>query len=226
MKRSSMLGMLSVLAVGLVFTLPTSEVGADMPPPFTCHTDQLPSPCATYVSGDQEFITSFMGGYVRIKTINHGDFAGMVPGSRPPTELWDTQDEYFTSDVQFDLSIDGEAFAPIEVLDVPVHTWIELFEINGSTRSFNAELVALDIDLGSGILMRIDPYELSGGQTDVTDLGGGLWGISSFFDVFMELSIDNGVVWNDADGAHPLVGVPAPGAMYMTFRSGTLRASL
>jgi hypothetical protein len=39
----------------------------------------------------------------------------------------------------------------------------------------------------------------STGLTDITDLGGGLYHIDSFFDVFTELSIDGGSSWIPSD---------------------------
>ena len=43
---------------------------------------------------------------------------------------------------------------------------------------------------GPPILIREDPAQASVGQTTITDLGGGLYHIDSFFDVFTELSVD------------------------------------
>jgi hypothetical protein len=45
---------------------------------------------------------------------------------------------------------------------------------------------------GSNIQIRESPTLQSLGATTITDLGGGLWEIDSFFDVFTELSVDGG----------------------------------
>ena len=60
------------------------------------------------------------------------------------------------------------------------------------------------------ILIRQDPSRPSTGQTDITDLGGGLYHIDSFFDVFTELSPDGGGTWIPSDYATHMVLVPIP----------------
>ena len=60
------------------------------------------------------------------------------------------------------------------------------------------------------ILIREDPYRASTGQTDITDLGGGLYHIDSFFDVFTELSVDGGMTWIASDSSTRMYLVPEP----------------
>ena len=50
------------------------------------------------------------------------------------------------------------------------------------------------------------------GKTSITDLGGGLYKIDSFFDVFTELSIDGGATWTPSVGppVHFELGGPVP----------------
>ena len=58
------------------------------------------------------------------------------------------------------------------------------------------------------ILVRQDPNRPSTGMTDITDLGGGLYHIDSFFDVFTELSVDGGTRWIPSDGSTHMFLVP------------------
>jgi hypothetical protein len=60
------------------------------------------------------------------------------------------------------------------------------------------------------------------GKTSVTDIGGGMYHIDSFFDVFTELSLDGGASWipsnMGSDGqSHPtrvyLGGIPEPASI-------------
>src|SRR5438477_10706248 len=44
-------------------------------------------------------------------------------------------------------------------------------------------------------MIRESPTLASTGQTTITDIGGGLYHIDSFFDVFTELSLDDGQSW-------------------------------
>lgn len=62
----------------------------------------------------------------------------------------------------------------------------------------------------SGILIRESPTKASNGTTEVEDIGGGLFSISSFFDVFTELSLDGGQSWIPSNGATRLELLPAP----------------
>ena len=86
--------------------------------------------------------------------------------------------------------------------------------------TFNTEMLKLDLS-GPGFMIRESPTLASTGKTTVTDIGGGLYKIDSFFDVFTELSIDGGRTWmpgHDADG-RPLAGhvtleaVPEPSTL-------------
>lgn len=211
MKKSLSSELVKTATACLVLCTAASAARADLPT-VLCHTDQLPTPCASYSSPDATFITSFLAGHVRFRTVNHGDFAGVAPGTRPPTVLGVVQDEFFTGTVRFELSIAQGPFNPVSVDNVPAHTSIELIDITGPTRTFDAELVSLGlIDLGGGRLLRENPVLRSDGITTITDVGGGMYEISSFFDIFMELSPDGGANWFDADGSHP-VRIPAPGA--------------
>ena len=84
-------------------------------------------------------------------------------------------------------------------------------KIGNVTGTFQTEMLALDlvgVSPGGPFMIRESPTLASLGQTTITDIGGGLYKIDSFFDVFTELSIDNGHTWmpsHDAAGA-PLAG--------------------
>jgi len=81
-----------------------------------------------------------------------------------------------------------------------------------TTGTFDAEIVSMDLSGNAGeftIMLREDPVRASVGSTAITDLGGGLYQIDSFFDVFTELSIDGGQVWYPASNSGHLTLVPA-----------------
>ena len=80
------------------------------------------------------------------------------------------------------------------------------------TGTFQTEMLQLDLQGGGlppGVMIRESPTLQSLGQTKITDIGGGLYKIDSFFDVFTELSIDGGQTW--MPGSNTVGGPPAPG---------------
>ena len=84
------------------------------------------------------------------------------------------------------------------------------------TGTFQTEMLSLNLQGGSlppGVLIRESPTLQSTGQTTITAIGGGLYQIDSFFDVFTELSIDGGQSWmpsTTGPGHVTLTGVPEP----------------
>jgi hypothetical protein len=68
-----------------------------------------------------------------------------------------------------------------------------------------------DIEGSPGtVLIRESPTLASVGQTDILDLGGGLYHIDSFFDVFTELSVDGGQTWIAAGESVRITLIPEP----------------
>jgi hypothetical protein len=95
-----------------------------------------------------------------------------------------------------------------------------------TTGVFDTEIVSMSLSGNTplGVIMiREDPTQASTGITAITDLGGGLYHIDSFFDVFTELSIDGGASWIASDYATrmELRAIPLPGAVWL-FGSGLL----
>jgi hypothetical protein len=106
-----------------------------------------------------------------------------------------TSTEAFNSTVSFDLSVNGGALQHITTSGVPVSVNVTFAGTVASTTTYNTEMTQLDINLGGGVLVRESPTLASTGQTTVTDNGGGHFHIDSFFDIFTELSLDNGATW-------------------------------
>jgi hypothetical protein len=64
--------------------------------------------------------------------------------------------------------------------------------------------------LPGGAMIRIDPVNPSTGITTVTPVGGGMFMMNSFFDIFTDLSLDGGQTWTPANGPAHEVLVPSP----------------
>jgi len=75
---------------------------------------------------------------------------------------------------------------------------------DGTTRSCNTEMLQLDISGGTlptGTMIRESPSKASLGRTSLRSIGGGQFQISSFFDIFTELSLDGGQTWTPREPA-------------------------
>ena len=81
-------------------------------------------------------------------------------------------------------------------------------ESGPTSGTFNTEMTQLDLSGTSAnplvpfLKLRESPTSASTGQTTITPAGGGEFRVSSFFDIFTELSIDGGNTWtpNSAPG--------------------------
>ena len=113
-----------------------------------------------------------------------------------------------------------------------------LFDLNGDgvinladqgTRLFDTEMVSLDLVGAPFFEIRESPTKQSLGQSLVINQPGGKFGVSSFFDIFTELSLDGGATWQPASGALSVgsVGsVPEPSTLVLAavaFVGGALR---
>ncbi len=91
---------------------------------------------------------------------------------------------------------------------------IALSKIGNVTGTFSTEMLSLDITgvvpMGGLYRIRESPTLASLGQTTVTDIGGGLFRIDSFYDVFTELSLDGGATWSPSLGSNRLELNPVP----------------
>lgn len=75
-----------------------------------------------------------------------------------------------------------------------------------------------------GVMLRESPTLLSTGQTRITELPDGRFAIESFFDIFTEISVDNGRSWLPASGSVRVELVPTPGVAAL-LGLGALRAA-
>lgn len=79
--------------------------------------------------------------------------------------------------------------------------------------TFATEIVSMNLSGNAGgmpVLIRESPSMSSVGEHTITDLGGGLYHIDSFFDVFTELSVDGGATWIPSSGPVHMELVPQP----------------
>jgi len=188
--------------------------GVDQPTP------DLP-PDGVYLSPD-DVHAMYSGPDLEIvlSAIQHQPFAGASrqPGPGPADET-----ELFESSLHGQGACTGLACAglgippgfPVE-MNGPVQT-VVYDRLTSLTGTFQTEIVAMSLTGTGGIMIRESPTLPSTGQTTITDIGGGLYHIDSFFDVFTELSLDGGTNWipNSGGPTHVVLGIPEPASVVL-----------
>jgi hypothetical protein len=127
-----------------------------------------------------------------LTNIEHRPFSPVLRDNNGVDEF-----EQFNSQLVGQISLDGGPFQPIQATG-PVQTEV-LGKVGNVAGTFQTEMLSMTLNAGP-IMIRESPTLASLGQTSITDLGGGLYQIDSFFDVFTELSMDGGNTWLPADG--------------------------
>ena len=179
---------LSVMLLALAQPVRAAVItNSDCLPPLGSHSKYL---------ADFHLHFNFFGIPVDLTNVVHSAFTDCMS---PP--LAGSQLESFGSTVAFDASING---GPPNTFTAPaaVQVAVAFNHQTGNTRFFDTEMLQLDISGGTlpaGVLIRESPTLQSIGQTTIEDLGGGVFKIDSFFDVFTELSLDNGNNFVPAD---------------------------
>ena len=120
-------------------------------------------------------------------------------------------DEIETFNSVFTAKEIGQGLGPITLTGpVQVRTTNRMLSTAGL---FDTEIVSMSLSGSVGpvpIIVRQDPARPSLGLTDIGDIGGGLYHIDSFFDVFTELSVDGGASWVPSDYSTRMTLVPEP----------------
>jgi hypothetical protein len=123
-------------------------------------------------------------------------------------------------DIFFDLQLEENLYTPTSPGQIEFS--ITCISDEGDTRTFNNELLRVGTNEGGfelfitdDIILRESPTIASTGQTVITDVGGGMYQIDSFFDVFTELSIDGGQTWTPGDQPMQLVLYPEPATVLL-----------
>jgi hypothetical protein len=126
---------------------------------------------------------------------------------------------------EFDSVVEGTFDDGSGPLPVTMSGPVKILTQNGGsstnkTGTFQTEILSMDLsgDVGGvSIEIRESPVKASPGKVRVKDIGGGLFQIDSFFDVFVELSVDGGPFQPQTNEASrmELMPVPEPGRLLM-----------
>jgi hypothetical protein len=160
-------------------------------------TNALPPANGLYFSPAQGFATYANG--IIIRDIRHRRFA---QGFRPP-DPGTTNVNRCDSQVAMEVSMDGGLSFASLIAPASVSVSIQASSNPGLSQAFDTEMLQLDIPGGTlpaGMRLRESPTRQSKGKTTVRAVPGGYM-ISSFFDIFTEVSLDGGQTWSPAQGA-------------------------
>jgi hypothetical protein len=189
-------------ALSLLATLACSQSGGDpIGPGVQVGQQSLPAADAAYHGTVPH---RFLGGSAVLTCSSHGEFTGAVaPPAAPGATV--TSDYFATFNGQLVLAPPVVAASVTYPLSLRAHMVerITLAGTQGSVRTFDTELVAFELG-GSATpaaMVRESPARASSGRTTITTLAGGQFRIESYYDVWLEISLDGGKTWHPADKA-------------------------
>lgn len=139
------------------------------------------------------------GGIVDLQDPIHYDLQNCFP---PPASIGDSTTHTFWSTAMATIHVTG---GPTFVMNSPALVTVKVLFINetGNVRTFSNEMIQLDIsggNLPAGTMIHQSPVHPSTGITTIEDLGTS-YTVSSYFDIWTELSFDTGATWIPADTA-------------------------
>ena len=172
-----------------------------------------------------ENTTTYSGGHTLNGLSLHGyspepSTSGLASPPDDGSDLPFSANSFF--DVFVDINLDGTWYHANGVGEEHISV---NFDLLPDDTIFNTEMLQLDIsggNLPAGVMLRESPTQQSTGQTNVDDIGGGVFRISSFFDVFTELSIDGGNTWLPATGTVTLGSTPEPSTFVLLGLGGAM----
>ena len=127
-----------------------------------------------------------------------------------PPPVGGTDTHSFTANIGIEYSVTGGVSWVSGT--APVNMTTAITDLGSG--SYSLEVLAMDVNLGGGALIRESPVQHSLGSATITGGGGGGgYMIDSFFDVFTELSLDNGQNWVPSTSAEHFVLTPEPASL-------------
>jgi hypothetical protein len=139
-----------------------------------------------------------LAGLIQLTDVVHYGFGNC---STPPSYMGDTINEFFSSQVAGNLSVDGGQTFIHVCAPAFVWVWVQNAGVVNGIRNFNTEMMELDMsggDLPAGYMVRESPTLTSTGLTTIKGVPGD-YTITSYFNIYIELSNDNGAFWIPAD---------------------------
>jgi len=195
------IGMAAILAVLLLCASSAAMA-------FT--TDLLPPPEGTYVAAGPVF---FANGVI-LANVAFSQFMGSIV---PPAPLITTM-HGFGSTLDMDVSMDQGQTWNHETISGPGSMSTKHYQDIGNVQYFAEEMISFTaVGSYSWFMLRESPFLHSYGTTTIEHLQDGTYRIDSFFDVFVELSLDGGQSWTPATQSSHLDLLPEPSGLMSLF---------
>jgi len=214
----------AALAAAVLGPLGTSA--PELPVEWPRTNTLCPAPGSTYDSirtNDQIRFSVAGAGVVYARNFSHTNFPS--PINPPPANGTATYTAPNTV-VTAEISIDGQTWLPIQATGPLAVKILNTTTGAATLRTFDTEMLQLNLTGNSvfgPIMIRESPTLQSLGKHTIRPVTGG-FRISSFFDVFLELSTDQGLSWIPADRAirvESSAPPAAPGALFITRNAAT-----
>lgn len=206
---------------------PVGTTKPELPVEWVRTNKLCPSPNTTYDSGkgtnadgttiDKVKFIIPGGPTLHARHFSHGNLTNPL---NPPTPGNTTIYTAPNTVVSLEISLDGTSWSSAQATG-PVTTKITNTTGTGSTSTFDTEMLQLSLSGTSQVgpfMLRESPTLISAGKHTIrTDTRG--YRISSFFDVFLELSTDGGQTWIPADRSirvQPSAPAAIPNSIFVT----------
>jgi hypothetical protein len=157
----------------------------------------------------------FLDGQVTLVCADHGGFTISVD---PPRRPGATAIADYAATFVGELSLSPPLVPSTTVFPIVVQAHmverITLAQRRGTTRSLDTEMVTLDLrgaGMPENVMVRESPTLGSLGRATITSLPRGLYRVESFYDVWLEISLDAGRSWHPAETAVRMSIAPAGG---------------
>ena len=115
----------------------------------------------------------------------------------PNTELGVRSSVSSFFDVFTEVSLDGSTWSPSSNVQKAWCFGVKVHD-DGASRYYDTEMYQLDVPSGSSasVMLRESPTRASTGRVSSTLMSDGKFHVSSFFDIFTEISLDGGATWS------------------------------